>query len=226
MKYSILIEAAGTKETGSEYPQCQEMMEGYDYNANNSIYRLNECRNKRPFFTPNLDGLKMHSKSKLTDVISCAMLGGMGLFVSNKLKIILERFNLVDHLFFQASLYYKKKQYNDYYWLHLISDYRKFVDFSKSKFVIGQKGINPDKLNFKTYAEYNQFEREVDEFGLLRSKNVYLLDKFDCTIDMFMISQFNQNIYVSERLVSCLMEENVTGIEILGDTQLMKVCQA
>ena len=37
-EYFILDFAAGTRETGLEFPQVQEMGKGYDYDANNSVY--------------------------------------------------------------------------------------------------------------------------------------------------------------------------------------------
>jgi hypothetical protein len=52
----------------------------------------------------------------------------------------------------------------------------------------------------KDYKDYLRFDKEEDEFGLLRAGFVTLDRKFDKTLDLFMISAFDQNLYASQKL--------------------------
>jgi hypothetical protein len=206
--YFIIANAAGTKETGMEYPQVKSMTSGYDLNAPNSVRALREVRNHLPGFKPNLDAFVLYKKAGLTDVISAGYIGGRGLLVSDRFKKILQRFNLTQCIFFPAVVI-KDDTRHKYFWLHLVeSDYRKNVVFAKTKF------SNWPKLTLKSYQDYTRFDREEDEFGLLRAGFVTLDKKFDRRLDLFMISAFDQNLYVSEKLINAIKESSITGLEI------------
>jgi hypothetical protein len=206
--YYIISNAAGTKETGMEYPQVKSMTKGYDLNAPNSVWALHEVRNQKPNFKPNLDGFLLYKKAGLTDVVSAGYIGGRGLLVSERFKKLLENFNLTKHIFFPATVI-KDDKAHKYFWMHLVdSDYRKYVVFPKTKF------SNEPKLKLKDYDDYLRYDKEQDKFGLLRAGLVTLNKEFDKSIDLFMISAFDQNLYASDKLIERIKEENVTGLEI------------
>jgi hypothetical protein len=46
--YYIISNAAGTKETGMEFPQVKSMTKGYDLQAPDSVWALHEVRNENP----------------------------------------------------------------------------------------------------------------------------------------------------------------------------------
>ena len=212
-QFYIISEAAGTKETGIVYPQVKSMSKGYDLNASNSVWALHEVRNEKPKFKPNLDAFVLSKKAKLSDTISAAFIGGRGLLVSEKFKILLQNFKLTKHIFFPAFVI-KDEERHKYYWLHLIdSDYRSYVVFPKTKF------SNEPLLLLKDYDDYALFEKEKDKFGLLRTGFVTMNKAFDKTMDLFMVSGFDQNLYASQKLVEKIKEENITGLEILDATK-------
>jgi|JI6StandDraft_1071083.scaffolds.fasta_scaffold211165_2 hypothetical protein len=207
--YHIISNAAGTKETGMEYPQVKSMTKGYDLNAANSVWALHEVRNNKPKFKPNLDGFVLYKKAGLTDAISAGYIGGRGLLVSDRFKKLLQKFNLTNHIFYPATVI-KDDKTHKYFWMHLVdSDFRKNVVFSKTKF------SNWPKLKLKDYKDYLRFDKEEDEFGLLRAGFVTLDRKFDKTLDLFMISAFDQNLYASQNLINTIKENKITGVEIV-----------
>lgn len=207
--YFIISNAAGTKETGMEYPQVKSMTKGYDLNAPNSVWALHDARNTKPKFKPNLDSFILYKKAGLTDTISAGYIGGRGLLVSERFKKLLQKFNLANHIFFPATVI-KDDKANKYFWMHLVnSDYRKNVIFTKTKF------SNWPRLKLKDYKDYLRFDKEEDTFGQLRAGFVTLDKKFDKTLDLFMISAFDQNLYASKRLVDAIKEAYITGLEIV-----------
>jgi hypothetical protein len=93
--------------------------------------------------------------------------------------------------------------------LHLVdSDYRKYVVFSKTKF------SNAPRLKLKDYEDYQKYDREKDEFGILMAGFVVLNKRFDKTLDLFMISAFDQNLYASEKLIQKIKDSGITGLAI------------
>ncbi len=207
-KYYNISNAAGTKETGMEYPQVKSMSKGYDLNASNSVWALHEVRNQKPLFKPNLDSFVLYKKAGLTDVISAGYIGGRGLLISDRFKKLLQKFNLTKHIFFRATVL-KEESSHQYFWMHLVeSDYRQYVVFSKTKF------SNKPRLKLKDYYDYTRYDKEKDQFGILRSDFVTLNKDFDRSLDLFMISAFDQNLYASDRLVERIKDVGITGLQI------------
>jgi len=211
--YYIISNAAGTKETGMEFPQVKAMSKGYDLNAPNSVWALHEVRNAKPEFKPNLDSFVLYKKARLTDTISAGYIGGRGLLISERFKKLLQKFNLTKHIFFPATVIKDDSAYK-YFWMHLVeSDYREYVVFPKTRF------SNWPKLKLKDYQDYLKFDKGEDKFGQLRADFVTLNKKFNQTIDLFMISGFDQNLYISQKLITAIKENSITGLEIKDATK-------
>src|ERR1700744_5226288 len=116
--YYIFEPACNTPETGSVYPQVQNMAPEYNYKSSNSVYALTKSVNAFPNFTPDLDYFVVHSKARLTDLLSATPIDG-GFLISAPFKMLLEKFNLTTHRFYTAKVLYKKEFY-EFYWLHII----------------------------------------------------------------------------------------------------------
>jgi hypothetical protein len=140
--------------------------------------------------------------------MSNVYIGGRGLFLSDRFKAILSDFNLPNHRFFRSTVIKDNVPYT-YYWFHLIqSDYRKNVVFPRTTF------SNWRNLRLNNYEDYLEFASKDDKFGQLRAETVTLDKIFDKTLDLFMISAFDQALYISERLKDRIIKENITGIEV------------
>ncbi len=173
--YYIISNSTDSKENGNDFPQIQNVTKGYDPNGPNSVYKLYEHRNLNPPFAPELDSFVVRKRTKLTDLMSNAFIGGRGLFLSEKFKSLLSDFNLPKHKFFKSTVI-KDDDTHTYYWFHLIeSDYRQKVVFEKTKF------SNWKDLNLARYQDYMDFSENEDKYGQLRANKVTLDNTFDKT---------------------------------------------
>ncbi|MCR6639841.1 MAG: hypothetical protein NVV82_12900 [Sporocytophaga sp.] len=206
--YYIISNSTDSMETGNDFPQIQNVTKEYDPNGPNSVYKLYEHRNLNPPFVPELDSFVVRKRTKITDLQSNAFIGGRGLFLSEKFKSLLSDFNLPKHKFFKSTVI-KDDDTHTYYWFHLIeSDYRGKVVFEKTKF------SNWKDLKLDNYQDYLDFSENEDKYGQLKANKVTLGNTFDKSLDLFMISAFDQNLYISQKLKDKIIEEKLTGIEI------------
>lgn len=156
------------------------------------------------------------ASAKLTDILSATMLGGSGLFISEKFKSLLELFRISDHNFFQAQINHKGTTYDNYYWLHLMSDLRKFIDYKHSEFFARVSNFTyNENLHFESTEDTIEFYNKIDKFHTLQARK--LVFKPDCQLDfdLFYISNFDKNIYISERLKNAILDNKITGASIV-----------
>lgn len=130
------------------------------------------------------------------------------MLISQRFKDLLEDFHLVKHLFFPASVM-KGEELHTYYWLHLVdSDFQSHVVFTKTLFA------NEPDLRLADYTEYLHYTATQDTLGLLRAARVTLNSDFDKTLDLFMISGFDQHLYISNKLYKTIIAHKITGLHI------------
>ena len=216
--YYYLEPACNTPETGSEFPQVQKMAPGYDYKGPKSVYALTKAVEVFPDFIPDLDYFVVHGKAKLTDLLSVSTVDG-GFLISPRFKILLEKFNVVNHRFYSGRLLYKK-EFHNFYWLHIISNFTSFVDYPKSTFFVYQ--------NYTHNLGYVPIESE-DDFKIKKAKlkkdnpdktitiwaeKIRLNNNFNKSIDLFTIGTFDRHYYVSDRLKKAIENEKITGCNI------------
>ncbi len=219
MSYYIFKPAVDTPETGSQYPQVQKMSPGYDYKAPNSVHALSKAYNHFPEYAPNFDYFVVHSKAKLTDLLSLAVLRG-GFLISDKLKTVFEKFNICQHKYYQVRLSHRDNFYDNYYWMHMICDLTRFVDYGKSKFFIYLNyAHNLGTIDTTSFDDLTQKEKKLqaDNPGktlVIWGEKIKLNNSFDKSLDLFKISSFDNNYYVSEKLKDELISRKITGCNI------------
>jgi hypothetical protein len=224
MPYYILKPAVDTPETGSTYPQVQKMAPGYDYEANNSVYALSREVEKLPDYEPNLDYFIVHSKARLSDILSVATIYG-GFLISEKLKTVLEQFKLPTHKFYPARLQYKKQFYN-YYWMHIICNLTDYVDYPNSTFFVYHNfSKNLGYINIASKDELIQKEENLKELNpgktvAIWAERIVLSASFNRKLDLFKISNFDSRYYISESLQQAVVEAKITGCSITEATHL------
>ena len=97
--YFILSHISKKEIIGSDYPQSYSFTKEYNPNSKNAIFELYKYKTDFPNFIPNLDGIKLSNKAKLTDFIS----NSFGEYiVSPKVKDILEKYILCPHRFYKS----------------------------------------------------------------------------------------------------------------------------
>ncbi len=216
--YYIFEAACNTPETGSVYPQVQKMAPAYDYKASNSVYALTKSVTEFPDFTPNLDYFVVHSKAKLTDLLSVTPVDG-GFLVSPRLRILFENFNVAPHRFYSARVHYKK-EFFEYYWLHIICNLTSYVDYPRSTFFayynykhnLGYVDIQ-SKEEMKIKKEILKKDNPAKTITIWAEK-IRLNSDFDKSLDLFEVGSFDRNYYISNRLKTAIEAEKITGCYI------------
>jgi hypothetical protein len=214
--YYTFQPACNTIETGPEFPQVQKMAPGYNYKASNSVYALSKAVEKLPDFTPNLDHFVAHGKAKLTDLLSVASANG-GFLISNRLKILLEKFNVAQHRFYPAKVSHKKELY-EYYWMHMISDLTNLVDYPNSTFFIYYNySHNLGYIPIDSMEDFKQQKEKVkkdnpDKAITIWAEKIKLNADSYTSLDLFGIGCFNANYYISERLKTAISTAGTSRI--------------
>lgn len=215
MVYYCLKHSLNSKDIGTTYPQVQKMSHEYNYKADDSVYELSKKTQEFPENEPNLNYFVVHNKAILTDLLSVSMVYG-GFLISKKLKILLENFNLANHKFYPAKVYYKRDYY-DYYWIHIISKLSDAVDYKNSVFFI--------YLNYSQHLEYIDIfsledlylkrnkikEKYAGKTVTIWAEKISLNKNFVTKLDLFDIGVFDSDYYVSEILKNAIEKNKITG---------------
>lgn len=218
MNYYIIKPASDNSETGSVYPQVQKMSPGYDYKATNSVHALSREVEDFPSYEPNLDYFVVKEKAKLSDLLSVAVVYG-GLLISSRFKALLEQFHLPKHRFYPAKVNHKK-QFHEYYWMHIISDFSDFIDYPDSTFIIYYNYSHTlGTIAISSREELEEKRKKVKEDNpgktiTIWAKELHLKNSFDRTLDLFNIANFDSNTYISHSLKETIHKEKITGCEI------------
>lgn len=170
-----------------------------------------------PDFNPELS-FELEKKAKLTEILSQATISADGLLISEKVKDILEKHDLLDHRFYSASVKDQKGKSHPYFWLHLVAkpEYLNWIDFPNSKFLL-EKGIrNFENISINSKEEYDQKVREANDMETLAD---IVVDKIVCTplfnnkLSLFVFPKIDNRIFVSSDLKEELVSGSITGIE-------------
>ena len=136
-----------------------------------------------------------------------------GWFISQKLELLLDNFNLPNHCYFYPSKLLYKGEKLDYYIFQFSGDltYKetaKYIDYKKSKFLNPSTNTIVDFVDIDDYAQQSNnlyFEKKTD-FVL---KKIVLRKEFD----FFPTRTFLKDDLVSERLKNAIEENGIEGFE-------------
>jgi len=191
-QYYILKPAVGTKETGMAYPAV-ESFEDYDFNAPNSVYKLDS--DFFPDFIPDIR-YKLAKGAKLCDVMEKSNITACGLLINEKVKEVLEQFNLIPHKYFSATIE-DKSVIHQYYWVHFVwEDGIKYLDFENSKFKIKEFGTDIEEIQVSNLTE---LYTKQGELGFIKMIHNYEYTFLNPNYDLF-IHPLNKTIFVSDEL--------------------------
>jgi hypothetical protein len=169
---------------------------------------------KMPEYGNKLIGLKMDKKAKHTDIMDTA--GFMrGFIVSERLRNILESFNLPNHKFFETNFIQNKTIINEYWWFcYDMETGETTVDFVNSEFDIAYHFKEYGKEYFvSSYEEYINVFYQTGE--ALKAKKLVFNQNFNSQLDVFG-TQFlsNRKAYMSERLLNQMNSYRITGYRV------------
>ena len=218
-KYYIVSSSSDPKLIGSDFPQAYSFIKEYNPNAPHALFDLYEyLYTKFPDYIPDLSGIRMSGRAKLTDIVSNGF-GGQLEIVSPRTKEILETYNLCPHRFYEMNLYLRKVKY-DYYMFHTQCDYSDLVDYKKSTFVEYNYSMS---INSK--EEFLTRRKIMGEKNILNSvtaDTLFMTSNFgDMNLDYFYIGIVDGEDYISERLMKHLLESKITGWDFIPATNLI-----
>ena len=219
--YYIVKDSLDEKTVGTDYPQTHDFIKGYKMDAHHALDEFYAGKKKHypdfPDFIPDLGGMKLSGRAKLTDWVSTSFGGAL---LTPRFKEILEKYNLCPHRFYPVTLYARNVPH-EYFYLHIISDYSDFVDYEKSTFV-------EYDFNYKgNYVEINSKKELLEEKKKIKEKNkgknitiwgneIIMSSKFiDMELDFFEICIIDGSLYASERLVDDIIKNNLTGLRFI-----------
>ena len=166
---------------------------------------------KEPYFE-----LELLKKAKPTNFLH-QFIGLPGWIVDDKLKSILENYNLPSHRFYPVLVHQGNKTFHYHYFHFVIPDCWEFVNKRKSYGeIIKMEGgeIILDK-NISVNSEREMIE-EIKNYKFpfnIRMGKVFMVKEFN-NYDLYFINYFSMVTVISERLKSKIEEENITGIKM------------
>lgn len=191
--YYILKPAVGTTETGNAYPAVESYGD-YDFNAPNSVHKIKF--NEFPDFSPDIR-FKLAKGAKLCDMMGQATINANGFLISDKLRLVLEKANIVPHKFYPATIEAKNIFYK-YYWIHLVwEEGKKLIDYSNSIFYKQKFSNSLGYLKINSESDYINTKSEIGSKYMIGFEKLRLkeLPPFD-----MMIVPFKTDIFISEKM--------------------------
>jgi len=201
------------------FPQSRSMTDTYQYYSDNSVWKILD---EKIDFIPNLDGIKLSGRAKITDVVFSAPIGGEikgNLLVSSKFFELFQRVNVLQFQQFKAFLYKKSKKM-EYILLHFWENQNSLVDFDKSQFYIGSglsfKYADVDINSFDEYIGMKakieeEFGRKSNRRNIGASKLIFKDEIKD--YDFFRIRHFANLFVISEKFLNELLSNDISGFD-------------
>lgn len=209
MNYYNITTSSERKQIGV-YPQCKGMPDGFNYKwfeEPNSMTNL--TNDEFPNVAPNLI-FELEERAKLTDVISPSNLSAKGILMNEKVKKIIDQFEIAEHNYYPATITHKGITYN-YYWLHFVKKDLSGVDFEKSIFYKSEFGFDKgDYLKIDSHQKALKIYDEEDYFIHLEK---LVLNSNQSQIHFFYLPILH-NLFASENISEALKTNRVTGINL------------
>lgn len=213
--YYIFDLSTDSKIVGTDFPQAYKFIKEYNPNGTHAIFELYKYKTKFPDFIPDLSGIMLSGRAKLTDFISNAF---GAIIVSPKGKDLLQRFNLCPHRFYPCTLHSRGESY-DYFWLQLISDYSDYVDYKETTFVEYNFSERRGFISVESKDEMLKKREEIKKLyegtnWTIWGDEIVMSSEFNKALDLFIISRIDGSTYISERLQNEIVKNNLTGCEL------------
>jgi len=166
-----------------------------------------------PEITPKLY-FDLEENAYVTDILSQATINQSGFVISARLKEILSKFNLVNHELYALNIG-NLNEANDFHWLNLVPEkLHLHIDYSKSNFYTTELGFQEDDIVVNSFSDYKEKLSFLKSDFSIESDLIFFEKGFHIPYDLFVISYFDDDIYVSERLVEVLKKNNISGYEL------------
>lgn len=202
------------KDVGSVMPQANEsstVVSEINTINNSWLSKINESNIDFP-------SMILRKRAKKTDLISVSYLGySSRLLISDKLKLILEKYQNENVQFFKTRIIYKDVEDSNYWVVHPYRVDYDFVDYSKS--IINKQNIlSTDPKEYVNIDSKEDFIKQRTHHGTDGKIWGFTIEKIvfkDKITDFFILDGVSSGIgyYVSEKLKNEIEEAGCTGIE-------------
>lgn len=211
MKYYVLSHSAEKNEVG-DWPQA-DSTEVNHISENDPKSRANLSNEHFPEVGPSLD-LKLSKKAKFTDIVSTSNITARGIFVSEEVKKSLEKFKIMNHKFYPGSVLVKEER-KIFYWLHIVNDSLKGIDFEKSKFaeydICGD--VERSGIIWRSEKELYSMSLECDGLNYIGAGEIVLKEEYR-KFDIFLFPNIHRDIIISEAVLNDLKANGFSGYRI------------
>ena len=215
--------AVATEETGPYCPQIERLSPESEYDAKDSIYRLFDSFHDFPESSPKIDFASLKKGSKLTDLLSSSMFVLLGFLVSQKLRNLLERFQLPSHRFYSVPVK-SEKTTAEYFWMHMIYQYSKLsveeaqnkhLIFNLSHFIVENHLSRVSDISVSSAGELLAKEKELGYDKSIKATSITLNEDFLKDVpDLFKIPLISNNWIIKQRLRDEIVREKITGVSM------------
>lgn len=158
--------------------------------------------------------IEIKKTAKVTDIMIVSI--GIGLFVNDRAKKILEQFNLPNHRYYNTNFTKHNTNTDKYWWLvYDLETGKNTVDYSESIFDLSWHQTNfKNHMTINSYDDYMNLYHESGRAAI--AKKIVLNQNFDTNLDLwgFQFHSMNDK-YISEKLASCLVESRINGFDII-----------
>lgn len=203
---------------GSEYPQLNQFRAGISEARKDSFYDALSSRSGIPDLPIAPDLFTLKARSKVTDVLSNAF-GGESLVVNERVKSILDRFNIMEHRWDPITVEHGQGPKLHYWWMRWTGDEESKLVFEASDLV--EYDIASDEIKGPVMlrdhaaleAKFNE-QDTIEPGGFLSIKATRIVLKVNelGSRDMFSLGRLSSELYLSEALAAELLAEQVSGV--------------
>jgi hypothetical protein len=216
MKYYKFNYAVDTEETGHVFMQIKDESSALNRERLNSVFLLES--DKFPAFVPNLNYYELETAAKLTDLLSGGIPpganGGLvdGFIINKKLRNIFQQHITCKCQYYPTCIKVKNNFYDDYFFMHVVSDLPDYIDYEKTPFFIKEYGDDLGSVKVNSKTEYESFNKQLEGMKFLSSNKPNLKKEIIGQYDLFVETHFKYSFYISEKLKNTLLEAKITGI--------------
>lgn len=219
MYYRLTLASAKKTIGKSGYPQCKGVPKslGLDFSWFDEPNSMTNLDNDNfPNFKPNLI-FELEEKATLTDVISPSNISAKGLLINDKLRNILDVFNLMEHRYYDATVISKGVEKN-YFWLHFKDCDEKYlggIDYGDSSFYVANLAFTKiDDIDIKSYQDFWEKKMNLSMKHILGSEIKLSESLENKKLDLFYFPYVLNDYLISEKLYKSIIDNEITGFEI------------
>lgn len=214
MKYFAIQHSLNEKIMG-KIPQMKEMITHCHVDDPNFIDNLYFRKIEG---VPILFNAVLYANAKLTDLLD---VGGTGfsfgsIIISDKLKKILDHFNVYGIQYFQTYIIQKNQKLESYWQNHIYDFPFQYIDFKKTTFILKDRDSNRNvfekEIIFHNLLEFLDFVNKISYPKMISFNSIFFTPEMNLDYFSLRFSNAHQGI-VSEKLKDEIEAAGCTGIE-------------